>query len=184
MARSDGVKRKRAFFDWHLVWTEKRRANRLAFILFWSILMAYFCKVYVVSVGIVHDISMQKTLPEGGYYLVNKYIYHFVPPERGDIIVLREDGHGSEEYVKRVIGLPGETLAIRFGHVYINGRRLVEPYAVGPTYPDLGPYRIQKDTFFVLGDNRAVSQDSRFFGAVARRNIDGKVKPGELFPFW
>lgn len=174
---------RRSFFAWRFLWIERRRANRLAFILFWSILMYLFVKTFVVSVGVVDDISMLPTLPEGGYYLVNRYIYHFAPPRRGDIVVLRGIEPVTEELVKRVIGLPGETISIRSDHVYINGRWLDEPYAVGGTHPDLGPHRIAEDAYFVLGDNRAVSNDSRHFGAVPRENIRGKIVPKDLFPF-
>jgi signal peptidase I len=162
---------------------ERRRANRLAFILFWSVLMYFFFKACVVSVGIVNDISMHPTMPEGGYYLINRYIYYFVPPERGDIVVLRGSNYGPDEIVKRVIGLPGEAVTIRSGQVYVNGRRLDEPYAVGATYPDLGPNPIGKDAYFVLGDNRLVSDDSRHFGAVALKDIRGKIQANVLFPF-
>jgi signal peptidase I len=173
---------KRGFFNWQFLWIERRRSNRLAFILFWSILMYLFVKTFVMSVGIIEDISMDPTLAEGGYYLVNNYIYRFVRPERGDIVVFQET-ESSPELVKRVISLPGETIRIRSGHVYINGRLLDEPYAVGNTYPDLGPHRIGEDVYFVLGDNRPVSNDSRHFGAVPLKNIRGKIKPGALFPF-
>lgn len=182
MAKTPARKR-RTFFDWRFIRTEDRRVYRLAFILFWSILMYLFFQRYVVSAGIVTDTSMLQTLPEGGYYLVNKYIYHFARPERGDIVVLRRDRYASEQFVKRVIGLPGETLLIRSGDVYINGHRLTEPYAMGGTYPDLGPSPIEKDAYFVLGDNRSVSEDSRHYGAVPLHNIEGKIRPDRLFPF-
>ncbi|MCI0484599.1 MAG: signal peptidase I [candidate division NC10 bacterium] len=183
MAKSDGPGDNRTFFDSRFVWTEKRRVNRLAFILFWSILMYSFFHGCVVSVGIVSDISMHPTLPEGAYYLVNKYIYYFVSPERGDIVVFRRDGPASQEYVKRVIGLPGETVAIQGGEVYVNGRRLDEPYAFGRSHPDIGLHTIEKDVYFVLGDNRPMSEDSREFGGVPLRDIMGKIKPDEFFPF-
>ncbi len=174
---------KRSFFNSQFVRIEKRRSYRLAFVLFWSILMYLFFSHYVISLGIVREASMVPTLPEGGYYLANKYIYYLTRPKRGDIVILRQNVH-TREIVKRVIGVEGETLAIKAGDVYIDGRRLSEPYAVGPTYPDFGPYRIEKDTYFILGDNREVSQDSRHFGAVAFRSIEGKIKPGVLFPFY
>jgi signal peptidase I len=183
MPESGITEKRRRFFSRRFLWTERRRVNRLAFVFFWSILMYFFFKFFVVSVGIVDDVSMQPTLPEGAYYLVNRYIYHFVPPERGDIVVFRGRESPSDALVKRVVGLPGETVSIRSGQVYINGRPMVEPYAVGATYPDLDPNPLRKDTYFVLGDNRKVSQDSRHFGAVPLKDIGGKIKPGVLFPF-
>lgn len=182
--RPTATRRRRAWFDQRFVKEESRRAYRLAFILFWSLLLYFFCQRYVVSLGVVTDKSMLPTLPEGSYFLVNKYIYHVARPRRGDIVVIRGAAHESEEYVKRVIGLAGETLLIRAGAVYINGHRLIEPYAVGATFPDLGPLRLSKGMCFVMGDNRLRSEDSRAFGPVALRNLEGKISPGELFPFW
>ena len=181
MGNDRGWKR-RAFFDWRFVRTEHRRSYRLAFILFWSILMYFLVQRYVVSAGVVTDISMHPSLPEGDYYLVNKYLYVFALPGRGDIVVLRRDRFALEQYVKRVIGLPGERLLIRSGVVYINGRRLKEPYALGSTFPDLGPLTIEEETYFVMGDNRPASEDSRHYGAVPVSHIQGKIRPDRLFP--
>lgn len=173
---------KRKFLDWRFVWTERRRQNRLAFILFWSILMYFFFRSFVVSVGVIGDISMHPTLGQGDYYLVNKYIYHFVRPERGDIVVFRTVTYGTHEEVKRVVGLPGETLLIRDTEVFIDGQLLPEPYRVGGTYPNFGPYTIERDHYFVMGDTRWVREDSRDYGAVSEQSIVGKIKPGVLFP--
>ena len=182
MGNPQGWKR-RAFFDWRFVKSELRRSYRLAFILFWSILMYFLVQRYVVSAGVITETSMLPTLPEGNYYLVNRYIYLFAPPERGDIVVLRRDRFASEQYVKRVIGLPGERLQIKSGAVYINGRRLEERYAHDPTYPDLEAQTIEQETYFVLGDNRPVSEDSRHYGPVPFSQIEGKIGPDRLFPF-
>ncbi|MBI3011355.1 MAG: signal peptidase I [Candidatus Omnitrophica bacterium] len=175
--------KRRAWFDWRFITGESRRAYGLACILFWSVLSFFFCQRYVVSLGVMTERSMLPALVGGNYFLINKYIYHVARPKRGDIVVLRRDLSSSEEYVKRVIGLEGETLLIWFGNVYINGHRLTEPYAVGGTFPNLGPYTLPKDTYFVMGDNREESEDSRHFGAVTLREIEGKITPGELFPF-
>ena len=131
------VWKRRVPFDWHFVPVESRRAYSLACILFWSILLYFGCQRYVVSLGVVAERSMLPTLTEESYFLVNKYIYYFVRPMRGDIIVLRSKTY--EEYVKRVIALEGETLLIAGGHVYVNGQVLPEPYVVGKTFPDWGP---------------------------------------------
>jgi len=175
----------RAFFNWRYIRGkyERRREHRLAFILLWSILLAFLFRTFVVTVGVVNDTSMHPALGEGGYYLVNKYIYHFARPQRGDIVVFRVGQYDTEEQVKRIIGLPGETLQITSGEVSINGRRLDESYAVGATYPDFGPTTVEEHSYFVLGDTRWVREDSRDFGAVPLKNIVGKVKPGEFFPF-
>lgn len=177
--------KKRAFFKKGFVGTatENRRTIWLAFILFWSIVMWYFFKAFVVSGVIVADASMHPTLPKGGYYLVNRYIYYFVRPERGDLVVFLRNTNIPEEDVKRVVGLPGETLQIKSSRVYINGRPLDEPYAAGGTYPDFGPYTIGEEVYFVLGDTRWVREDSRDYGPVSLKNISGKITPYRLFPF-
>ncbi len=170
----------RAFFTMK----EDRRQYRLAFILFWSILMYYFVQGYVVSAGLIVDKSMHPSVPKGGYYLVNKYIYHFVNPKRGDIVVFKRTPDAAMLDAKRIIGLPGETVLIRSGDVYIDGHRLDEAYAVGKTHPDLGPYSVAEGTYYVLGDSRWVREDSREFGPIPLKKIAGKMKPGELFPFY
>jgi len=170
----------RAFFTLK----EDRRQYRLTFILFWSILMYYFVQGYVVSAGLIVDKSMHPSVPKGGYYLVNKYIYQFTSPERGDIVVFKRTLDAAMLDAKRIIGLPGETVLIRSGDVYIDGHRLEEAYAVGKTHPDLGPYSVAEGTYYVLGDNRWVREDSREFGAIPLKKIAGKMRPGELFPFY
>ena len=175
----------RVFFDWRYVrgLKEHRRQYRMAFILFWSILMFYFIQGYVVSLGLVIDRSMHPTLNKEGYYLVNKYIYQFTSPERGDIVVFKRTPDAAMLDAKRIIGLPGETVLIRSGDVYIDGHRLEEAYAVGKTHPDLGPYSVAEGTYYVLGDSRWVREDSREFGSLSLKKIDGKIAPDTLFPF-
>ena len=166
---------------------ERRRSYRLAFILFWSVLL-YFCfQRYVVGVGIISERSMLPLFQEGERYLINKFCHRFVPPQRGDIIVLRRMEEMLEEeqqYIKRVVGLPGETFQILGGLVFINGHILEESYAIGPTTPDLGPLVIAPRSYFVMGDNRPESMDSRSFGVVSLQDIEGKIQPGQWFPWW
>ena len=115
--------------------------------------------------------------------LANRFIYHFTDPARGDIVVFktpqlarRNCGAGGT-FVKRIVGLPGETWEMRNGMVHINGRRLEEPYITSErrdldTRP---PERIPADRYFVMGDNRSQSCDSREWGALPRANLIGKV---------
>ncbi len=170
----------RAFFTLK----EDRRQYRLTFILFWSILMYYFVQGYVVSAGLIVDKAMHPSVAKGGYYLINMYIYLFASPERGDIVVFKRTLDAAMLDAKRIIGLPGETVLIRSGDVYIDGHRLDEAYAVGKTHPDLGPYSVAEGTYYVLGDSRWVREDSREFGPIPLKKIEGKMKPGELFPFY
>jgi signal peptidase I len=174
---------KRKFWDWRYVRKERRRPYRMAFILFWGILMYFVSKAYIVSIDYVEDHSMQPTVRKDGYYVVNRYIYHFTEPQRGDIVVLQRGEYSSDEEVKRVIALPGETVHIKSGAVYVNGRRLEEAYASGPTHPDYGPNTMGENAYFVLGDNRGVREDSREYGPVRSKAIQGKIRPDVLFPF-
>lgn len=173
---------KRKFWDWRYVSEEKRGGYNWGLILFGSLCMFFFFQRFVVSVSIIQETSMSPTLKHGDYYLVNKYIYHLTPPKRGEIVALRETKYALDSYVKRVIGLSGETLQIRGGEIFVNGRRLIEPYAAGKTHPDLGPMVIEKGHYFVMGDNRPDSYDSRNFGAVSIQQIDGKIDPSQWFP--
>jgi signal peptidase I len=118
--------------------------------------------------------------------------YIFNPPQRGDIVVFRPPGGNSDPYIKRIIGLPGETVEIRDGSVFINGQRLDENYVSSSTNWRGGENAsivVPEDEFFMLGDNRENSSDSRSFGTVPKENFIGKSwvaywPPGsiEVFP--
>jgi signal peptidase I len=118
--------------------------------------------------------------------LANRFIYHFKDPERGDIIVFEvpESGvaqcrlPGSETFVKRLVGLPGERIEGRQGRVFIDGRPLAEPYLDEISRDGIDPFPAQEipdDHFFMMGDNRPQSCDSREWGPVPRSNIIGEV---------
>lgn len=174
------AKERRAFFNWRYFGLERRRSNkRWAVLMLFSIPLFLFCQRYVVSSGRVIDISMLPTLMPGRYFLINKFGLCLAGPHRGDVVIVRptEQGWSNWYYVKRVIGLEGETFAVSGGQVIINGRPLEEPYATGSTQPDMEPRQIPKGFYFVMGDNRGNSEDSRNFGAVPRDRIEGKIKP-------
>jgi signal peptidase I len=155
-------------------------------------------KAWVVNPYRIPSSSMEPTLhcarPAQGCearfsdrVLANRFIYHFRDPKRGEVIVFNvppaakaKCGAGGT-FVKRIIGLPGDTLQIRVihgaGYVYINGKKLDEPY-IRQSRRDIGPaktYHVGQDRYFMMGDNRASSCDSRSWGALPRQNIIGKV---------
>lgn len=122
----------------------------------------------------VRGSSMEPSLHNGQYLIVSKISYLFGEPQRGDIVVFISPNNGKEDYIKRIIGLPGERVEVRDGAVWINGYRLEEPYLKSPT-PYSGVWVLGPDEYFVLGDNRANSSDSHTWGPLPRRNIIGKA---------
>jgi signal peptidase I len=123
----------------------------------------------------VESVSMQPNLYEGDFVLVNRVAYNLGQPERGDIVVFRFPPNPEETpYIKRVIGLPGDTLRVHDGLVFINDVVLVEPYIKVPTGQN-GTWSIPENAIFVMGDNRSSSSDSRTWGLVPYENIIGKA---------
>ena len=117
--------------------------------------------------------SMEPNLHDGEYVIVNRVTYRLQPPQRGDVIVFQRDG--SREFIKRVIGLPGETVEVRGGQVLVNGVALNESYIAQPNAYTMEPRKIGPNEYFVLGDNRNNSSDSHNWGTVALNTIDGKA---------
>jgi signal peptidase I len=133
----------------------------------------------VLSTVVVEGESMMPTLKPGNYCLVNCWLPFFRGYHRGDIVVVRDRERG-ELMVKRIIGLPSDTIQVGRGQVYINSRPLAEGYLPSWTYTSpkkMGnhPFAIARDCYFVLGDNRPVSDDSRSYGAVKRSDLVGLV---------
>jgi signal peptidase I len=124
----------------------------------------------------VESISMQPTLYAGNFVFVNKLAYTWGEASRGDIVVFRYPPDPDQvPYIKRVIGLPGETVSISDGKVYVNGQQLSEPYLVAATYPD-NEWVVPEGHLFVMGDNRNNSSDSRSWGTVPLENVIGKAE--------
>lgn len=122
----------------------------------------------------VRGSSMEPTLRNGQYLVVSKIGYRFSEPRRGDIVVFVSPNRAGENYIKRIVGLPGERVEIRDGAVWINGHRLDEPY-LNSGIPYTGAWSLGLDEHFVLGDNRANSSDSHAWGPLPRKNIIGKA---------
>lgn len=145
------------------------------------VLCVAFVPKYVLQRTIVEGKSMMNTLKNGENLLVEKVSYHFTDPDRFDVIVFYPHGRESTDYyIKRVIGLPGETVQIIGEDIYIDGEKLEENFGKDPII-EAGmadePIKLGDDEFFVLGDNRTVSEDSRYeeVGPVKRENIEGKA---------
>jgi len=130
----------------------------------------------------VEGTSMAPLLSDQERIFINKFVYRFEPIQRGDVVVFWYPLDHSKSFIKRVVGLPGEAVEIRQGAVYVDGKIVREPY-VPPQYEDLsdfGPVRVPKDNYFVMGDHRISSNDSRVFGPVASRFIYGRA----VFAYW
>jgi signal peptidase I len=146
-------------------------------------IILYFGISFAVQAVHVEGLSMYATLDDNDYLIANKVDYRLHPPQRGDIIILRPPTDNSKDFIKRVIALPGEKLLIRDSVVYINGHRLdesaylPEQWTILNNWPNDGTDgRVMKSNeYFVMGDNRNRSQDSRIFNPITRDRIDGKA---------
>ena len=135
-----------------------------------------FLAINAISARIrIESISMQPTLYEGDFVMVNKLAYKFGSPARGDVIIFHYPPDPDREpYIKRVIGLPGDHVRVQDGMVYINGAPIQEPYiSAPPAYS--GEWIIDENMVFVLGDNRNHSSDSHNWGTVPLENVIGKA---------
>lgn len=119
--------------------------------------------------------SMEPNLHDHQRLIIEKVSYHFHNPRRGDIVVLRPPQRQTIPLIKRVIGLPGETIEIHDNHVYIDGVLLEEPYLTQTTWGTLTPQLVPEDHIFVLGDNRGSSNDSRVFGPIPLDDVIGRA---------
>jgi signal peptidase I len=130
----------------------------------------------------VEGTSMLPRLEDHDRLFINKFVYHFESIERGDVVVFHYPRDPEKSYIKRVIGLPGDKLWIDRGHVWLNGRPLDESY-VPDAYRDLRSMAevvVPEDSYFMMGDHRSISSDSREFGPVERDLIYGKA----VFIYW
>ncbi|HEY0757131.1 MAG TPA: signal peptidase I [Ktedonobacteraceae bacterium] len=119
--------------------------------------------------------SMQNTLHSGQFVLVNKLAYLFHQPERGDVIVFHEPDQPGRDLIKRIIGLPGDTIVLDGNNVTVDGVQLNEPYITQKYNPGAQSQTVPPNEYFVMGDNRPVSEDSRYFGFVPKDYVVGKA---------
>lgn len=139
---------------------------------------------FVGTLFIVDGESMEPNFHSGQYILVNRWQYNFGKPLRGDVVVLKFPGDPEhKKYIKRIIGLPGEHVEIIDGYVYINSTKFSEPYIPAGvlTLPNLNRY-LRDDDYFLLGDNRYNSSDSRIWGICPKRDLIGRAW-FSIYPF-
>lgn len=153
-----------------------------------AVVLAMVIRTFVVQAFKIPTGSMRPTLVEGDRILVNKFIYKFREPERGDIIVFRYPGEDKKDFIKRLIAVEGEEVEIKDGDIYVDGERVEDPFTIRKVwYYNKEPYgakskkvTVPEDSYFVLGDNSASSRDSRYWGFVPGRNVIGKA----FFLYW
>jgi signal peptidase I len=143
-------------------------------------ILAFGIRTFVAEARYIPSSSMVPTLEINDRLIVEKLSYHFREPERGDIVVfnptetLREQNF-TDAFIKRVIGLPGETVQVQAGKVYINGKPLPEKYIEEKPNYNYGPVVVPQGQYLVLGDNRNNSYDSHYWGFVPKDNIIGRA---------
>lgn len=137
------------------------------------LIAAFFIRFWQVS-----GPSMSPHVSSGEFVVINTLAYRLHTPARGDIVTFRHDGATPELYIKRVIGLPGDRIRIERGVVYVNDARLNEPYVQFADERSEAESTVPPDDVYVLGDNRAVSEDSRAFGPVPENALTGKAIAG------
>ncbi len=140
------------------------------------VLVVVLIRTFIITPVRVDGDSMKNTLKNGDILL----LYKLGSINRLDIIVLDEE-KDNEKIIKRVIGLPGETVAIKKGKIYVNDKVIDDEYAYGET-SDYDKVTLEDDEYFILGDNRLISKDSRYFGPIKENEIKGKIV-FRLFPF-
>lgn len=140
-----------------------------------ALVLAIVIRHYAVESFVVEGPSMQPTLHSGERLLVNKLIYHLRPPRPGEIVVFKPPKPTDKDYIKRVIAVGGDVVQLRDGWVYVNGKRLSEPYVAFRSSGTTPPFQVPQGTIWVLGDNRPDSEDSRAFGEVPLANVKGEA---------
>lgn len=148
------------------------------------VLLGILLKTYVFSLMDIKGDSMNPTFQDKDFIFVNKLPYQFREPERGEIVivdgVVEKPTNKKIKIIKRVMGIPGDTLEAKSGILYRNGKKVSEPYIKEVMIEDFNKIKVQKGHYFVMGDNRNNSADSRYFGQFSQKQIIGKV----VFEFW
>ncbi|MDD6397073.1 MAG: signal peptidase I [Anaerovibrio sp.] len=147
-----------------------------------AVVLAMIIRTFVVELYLVDGPSMRPTLQHAQRLVVNKFIYHFRAPEKGEVLIFRYPKDPSRDFIKRVIAVPGDTIEIKDGNVFVNGELQNEDYILSKCRGDYPKSTIPEGHIFVMGDNRNNSEDSRFpdVGFVPFDLIKGKA----MLVFW
>ncbi|MGJ3246972.1 MAG: signal peptidase I [Elainellaceae cyanobacterium] len=169
---------------WSRWWLSQRDNIQLVTI---ALVLALFIRVFIAEPRYIPSDSMAPTLEVGDRLVVEKVSYYFRPPTAGEIVVfdpppqLQSQGYSANQaFIKRVIGEPGQVVAVRGGVVFLDGQPVPESYIAEPPHYELLPVKIPDGFFFVMGDNRNNSNDSHLWGFLPRENVIGHA----IFRFW
>jgi signal peptidase I len=165
------IRAKSTFFSAFLDWVE-------SFI--FAIALFLVLRAFVIETFQIPSESMIPTFYKGDRLFASKFSYIFRSPYRGEIIIFRAPPHPDLVFIKRVIGLPGDTIEIRDGVTYVNNSPIEEPFVAAASFRNFGPFTVPPGHYFVMGDNRNNSSDSRVWGPVPRKNLVAKP----ILLFW
>ncbi|MCZ7626271.1 MAG: signal peptidase I [Candidatus Methylomirabilota bacterium] len=165
--------------------SDKSVARQYAEAVVIAVILALVVRTFVVQAFKIPSGSMLQTLQVGDHILVNKFLFWFTNPQHGDIIVFKYPQDEGRDFIKRVVGLPGDKVEIRAKQLYINDQPVTEPYAIhldpaafddpGSSRDNFGPVVVEPGHLFMMGDNRDYSMDSRFWGLLDMKKIRGKA---------
>ncbi len=148
----------------------------------WAVALALVIRTFIIAPFKIPSGSMHPTLLEGDRILVTKFLYHFRRPQHGEIVVFRYPEDPKRPFIKRLVGVGGDRVEIKDGHLLINGQPPATPALNLVTYYNQGPYgqenqviTVPPESYFVLGDNSGPSHDSRFWGFVPKRLLIGRA---------
>ena len=147
-----------------------------------AVALALFIRTFIFEPVRVDGSSMNYTLLDNEYMIVTKYDYWLGEPERFDVVICHYPGRGRTNFVKRLVGLPGDTVSMLNGTLYVNGEAVDEPYITNHANYDMEAVTLGENEYFVLGDNRSSSNDSHLVGTLSRDQIRGHVRL-VVFPF-
>lgn len=146
-----------------------------------AVILAVIIRFFLFQPFYIPSGSMEPTLKPGDRIIVNKLIYRYSQPKRGDIMVFKYPRDPARDFIKRTVGLPEETVEIKDSKVYINNKEIPQPFLEpGLKFGSFGPVEVPEGSYFMMGDNRNNSEDSRVWGTLPRENIVGKA----MFIYW
>ncbi len=165
--------------------TEENPVVEIAKTLVTALILAFGIRTFVAEARYIPSSSMEPTLEINDRLIIEKVSYHFTSPQRGDVVVFSptdklKEQNFKDAFIKRVIGLPGETVEVKAGKVYVNGETIKEKYIEEAPDYNYGPKTVPEDQYLVLGDNRNNSYDSHYWGFVPRKNLIGRA----IVRFW